>query len=47
MIWRPWPSSSLRVIGILFGTNMIMSGITRLMLTVAVRRAMNSAGRGA
>ena len=45
MIWRRWPSSSLRVIGILVGTNMIMTGITRLMLTVAVRRAMNAAAR--
>ncbi len=40
MIWRHWPSASLWVIGALVGINMIMTGVTRLMLTLAVRRAM-------
>jgi uncharacterized membrane protein HdeD (DUF308 family) len=39
MIWRHWPSGSLWVIGTLVGINMIMSGTTRLMLALAVRRA--------
>ena len=46
MIWRHWPSGSLWVVGALVGINMIMTGMTRLMLTVAVRRAMKTAARG-
>ena len=42
MIWRHWPSGSLWVIGTLVGINMIMTGTTRLMLTLAVRRALNA-----
>lgn len=38
LIWRHWPSSSLWVIGTLVGINMIMTGTTRLMLSIAVRR---------
>jgi uncharacterized membrane protein HdeD (DUF308 family) len=39
LIWRHWPSGSLWVIGILVGINMLMTGMTRLMLSLAVRRA--------
>lgn len=39
LIWRHWPSGALWVIGILVGINMLMTGMTRLMLTLAVRRA--------
>lgn len=39
MIWRHWPSGSLWVIGTLVGINMIMTGATRLMVTLALRRA--------
>jgi uncharacterized membrane protein HdeD (DUF308 family) len=39
MIWRHWPSGSLWVIGTLVGINMIMTGTTRLMLALAIRRA--------
>jgi len=39
MIWAQWPSSSLWAVGTLVGVNMIMTGSTRLMLTLAVRRA--------
>ena len=38
LIWRHWPSGSLWVIGTLVGINMIVTGFTRLMLTLAVRR---------
>jgi uncharacterized membrane protein HdeD (DUF308 family) len=38
MIWRHWPSGSLGIIGLLVGVNMMFTGITRLMLTMAVRR---------
>ena len=39
LIWQHWPSGSLWVIGALVGINMIMTGVTRLMLTIAIRRA--------
>lgn len=42
MIWRHWPSSSLWVIGLLAGINMMTTGITRLMLTIGIRRAIRS-----
>jgi uncharacterized membrane protein HdeD (DUF308 family) len=47
MIWRHWPSGSLWVIGTLVGINMIMSGTTRLMLALAVRRATRVIGQTA
>jgi uncharacterized membrane protein HdeD (DUF308 family) len=43
MIWRHWPTNSLWVIGLLAGINMISTGITRLMLTIGIRRAGNLA----
>ncbi len=42
MLWLHWPSGSLWVVGTLVGVNMIMSGVTRLMLTLAVRRALKT-----
>jgi uncharacterized membrane protein HdeD (DUF308 family) len=38
MVWRQWPSSSLWLIGTLVGISMIMTGMTRLMMSLAVRR---------
>jgi uncharacterized membrane protein HdeD (DUF308 family) len=38
MIYVQWPSSSAWAIGILVGVSMIMSGISRVMLTLAVRK---------
>jgi uncharacterized membrane protein HdeD (DUF308 family) len=38
LVWRQWPSSSLWVIGTLVGISMILTGTTRLMLSVAARR---------
>ena len=40
LIWRPWPSSSRWAIGILLGINLIVSGITGLMFSVAARKAL-------
>jgi uncharacterized membrane protein HdeD (DUF308 family) len=37
MVWRQWPSSSLWVIGTLVGISMILTGATRLMLSVTAR----------
>jgi uncharacterized membrane protein HdeD (DUF308 family) len=38
LIWRRWPSSSVWVIGTLLGISLIFSGISRFMLSMAVRR---------
>jgi uncharacterized membrane protein HdeD (DUF308 family) len=38
MIWSTWPSSAAWVVGTLVGISMFFSGITRLMLSMAVRR---------
>jgi uncharacterized membrane protein HdeD (DUF308 family) len=43
MVWRQWPSSSLWLIGTLVGISMIMTGTTRLMLSLAARRIGHSA----
>lgn len=40
LIWRTWPSSSEWVIGTLVGISMLFSGISRLMLSLAARRAL-------
>jgi uncharacterized membrane protein HdeD (DUF308 family) len=37
MIWSTWPSSAFWVVGTLVGISMLFSGITRLMLSMAVR----------
>ena len=42
MVWRQWPSSSLWVIGTLVGISMILTGTTRLMLSVAARGLQHS-----
>jgi uncharacterized membrane protein HdeD (DUF308 family) len=38
MIWRHWPASSLVVFGILIGISMIMTGLTRLMISISARK---------
>jgi uncharacterized membrane protein HdeD (DUF308 family) len=38
LIWRHWPSSSFWVIGLLVGISMLMTGMTRLMMALALRR---------
>jgi uncharacterized membrane protein HdeD (DUF308 family) len=42
LVWRQWPSSSLWVIGTLVGISMIMTGTTRLMMSLAARGQANS-----
>jgi uncharacterized membrane protein HdeD (DUF308 family) len=37
LIWRQWPSSSSRVTATLVGISMLVTGITRLMITLAAR----------
>jgi uncharacterized membrane protein HdeD (DUF308 family) len=44
LVWRHWPSSSRWVIGTLVGISMIMTGTTRLMISLAARRLRNVVG---
>ena len=44
LIWNHWPSSSLWVIGTLVGISMVMTGTTRLMMTLAVRKLASHLG---
>ncbi len=43
MIYAQWPSSSFWAIGILVGVSMIMSGVSRIMLSLAVRKVTGAA----
>jgi len=38
LVWRRWPYSSLWIIGTLVGLSILMNGITRLMMALAIRR---------
>ncbi|HXZ78794.1 MAG TPA: DUF308 domain-containing protein [Terriglobales bacterium] len=40
LIWAHWPSTSAWVIGTLVGISLIVSGVTRLMVSTAVRGAV-------
>jgi len=40
MIYTQWPSSSLWAIGTLVGVSLMISGISRIGMTLAVRRAL-------
>jgi uncharacterized membrane protein HdeD (DUF308 family) len=42
LIYIQWPSSSAWAIGTLVGVSMIMSGLTRIMLSSAVRKATDT-----
>jgi uncharacterized membrane protein HdeD (DUF308 family) len=42
MIYMQWPSSSAWAIGTLVGVSMIMSGVTRVMLSLAVRKVTDT-----
>src|SRR5438445_10336921 len=44
MIYLQWPSSSAWAIGTLVGVSMIISGVTRVMLSLAVRKAAAAVG---
>ena len=44
LIWRPWPSSSVWAIGTILGVNLMVSGFTRLMYSVAARKTLEAIG---
>jgi uncharacterized membrane protein HdeD (DUF308 family) len=41
LIWFHWPSSSVWAIGTLVGVNLLMTGISRLMIGLAARKLAN------
>jgi len=45
MIYMQWPSSSVWAIGTLVGVSMIVSGVTRVMMSLAVRKATTTVTR--
>jgi uncharacterized membrane protein HdeD (DUF308 family) len=45
LIWFHWPSSTVWAIGILVGVNLLMTGITRLMFGLAVRKVIPKTAR--
>jgi uncharacterized membrane protein HdeD (DUF308 family) len=45
LIWFHWPSSTVWAIGILVGVNLLMTGITRLMFGLAIRKLVGSAAQ--
>lgn len=45
MIYMQWPSSSAWAIGTLVGVSLIFSGVTRVMVSMSVRKANSSASR--
>jgi uncharacterized membrane protein HdeD (DUF308 family) len=47
MIWRHWPSSSAWAIGTLVGANLLMAGMSWLILGTAARTAMRNVRRDA
>jgi uncharacterized membrane protein HdeD (DUF308 family) len=44
MMWRTWPQNSPWLLGTLVGINMLFSGIARLAISLAARRAANAVG---
>ncbi len=41
LIWRSWPVSSHWAIGTILGVNLIVSGTTRLMYSIAARKVLS------
>lgn len=46
MIWRHWPTNSLWVVGVLVGIGLLMTGLSRLMIALAVRTYERPIDRG-
>jgi len=45
MIWRHWPTSALWVLGVLVGVGLLVTGLSRLMMALAVRRYVKEVDR--
>lgn len=44
MIWRHWPTGSMWVLGVLVGVGMLMTGLSRLMIALTIRRVAKLSG---
>jgi uncharacterized membrane protein HdeD (DUF308 family) len=44
IIWNRWPATSLWLLGTLVGISLFMAGMTRLMMTLAVRKLLSDPG---
>jgi len=44
LIWAHWPANAEWVVGTLFGISILVSGVTRLMVSMAFRRMASAAG---
>jgi uncharacterized membrane protein HdeD (DUF308 family) len=42
LIWAHWPLNSDWVVGTLFGISIFMSGVTRLMMSLALRKVASA-----
>lgn len=45
MIWRHWPAGSLWILGVLVGIGLLMTGISRLMMALAIRTYLKDSSR--
>jgi uncharacterized membrane protein HdeD (DUF308 family) len=45
MVWRHWPTGSLWVLGVLVGVGLLMTGVSRLMIALAIRAYARQTGR--
>jgi uncharacterized membrane protein HdeD (DUF308 family) len=45
LIWFHWPSSTVWAIGIIVGVNLLMTGITRLMFGLALRKMVTAVAK--
>lgn len=46
LLFEHWPSRAAWLVGVLVGANLLMNGMTRLMLTLAIRRAFQGISAG-
>jgi uncharacterized membrane protein HdeD (DUF308 family) len=44
MVWNGWPATSLWFLGTLVGISLLMAGMTRLMMALAVRKLLRDPG---
>lgn len=44
LVWAHWPTRAMWLIGVVAGASLLMNGMTRLMLTLALKRAVQAGG---
>ena len=45
LIWAHWPSSAMWAIGLIFGVDILITGVTRLMLSLALKKRLANPNR--